>query len=286
MASSQQHQNLDCPACATTTPHSLLFCKNGCHILKCTSCGLGRARTVGFDPRSYYTAAYFSGGHADGYSDYLATGDVLRAQFRRELQFVRRHCPSGRLIEIGCAYGFFLQEAKALFDVAGIELSDAAAEHCRRAGLHVLTGAADNENLERLGAADVIVLLDVIEHVSDPFDTLACCLKHLRPNGSIILTTGDFASLAARLAGAHWRLMTPPQHLWFFTVDSFRAWAGRIGMSLESCDHPTKIVPLSLVVYQLGRMLGLQPMVRSGSRIGVPINLFDAMRVVLRKATT
>src|SRR5262245_61535245 len=234
MASSQQFQELSCPACATLTPHSFLFRKNDCHILKCTSCGLGRARTVGFDPRSYYTADYFSGGHPDGYSDYLATGDVLRAQFQRELRFIRRHCPSGRLIEIGCAYGFFLQEAKTLFDVAGIELSEHAAAHCRGAGLNVLTGVADNENLDHLAPADAIVLLDVIEHVSDPFDTLERCCERLRPNGSIILTTGDFASLAARLAGAHWRLMTPPQHLWFFTVDSFRAWAGRIGMRVEN----------------------------------------------------
>jgi len=59
-----------------------------------------------------------------------------------------------------------------------------------------------------------------------------------------------------------------------------------LGLSMEHFDHPGKIVPLSLIVFQLKRMIGVrgnqQP---AASRIGVPVNLFDAMRVVLRKGT-
>ncbi len=118
---------------------------------------------------------------------------------------------------MGCAYGFFLQEAKPFFEVAGIELAEDAAAHARQSGLNVLTGVADEASLARLGAMDVIVLLDVIEHLPSPRDTLALCARHLNPGGIIVITTGDFGSLSARLAGARWRLMTPPQHLWFFS---------------------------------------------------------------------
>jgi len=48
-------------------------------------------------------------------------------------------------------------------------------------------------------------------------------------------------------------------------------------------DHPWKIVPASLIVFQLRRMLGMRS-ASTASRIGIPINKFDAMRVVLRKA--
>jgi len=45
-------------------------------------------------------------------------------------------------------------------------------------------------------------------------------------------------------------------------------------------------VPASLIAFQLRRMLGLRPAgVPATSRIGVPVNLFDAMRIVLRKGS-
>ena len=53
---------------------------------------------------------------------------------------------------------------------------------------------------------------------------------------------------------------------------------------MQRFEHPWKTVPLSLVAFQLGRMLGLGGSRRkTASRIGIPLNLFDAMRVVLRK---
>jgi hypothetical protein len=64
-----------------------------------------------------------------------------------------------------------------------------------------------------------------------------------------------------------------------------RRLAARLRLRMENLDHPWKIVPLSLVTFQLRRMFGrpssgLSP----ASNVGLPVNLFDAMRVVLRKA--
>jgi len=127
-----------------------------------------------------------------------------------------------------------------------------------------------------------VVMLDVIEHLPDPRGTLALCARHLNPGGAIVITTGDFASLYARLAGSRWRLMTPPQHLWFFTPESMRRLARQLDLQVERLDHPAKRVPLSLIAFQLRRMLGVkgQPELRP---MGIPVNLFDAMRVILRK---
>src|SRR5947199_345724 len=50
-----------CPACARTTRHRLRFRVNGCDVLQCEGCGLGRTQTVQFDPAAYYTGEYFSG---------------------------------------------------------------------------------------------------------------------------------------------------------------------------------------------------------------------------------
>jgi SAM-dependent methyltransferase len=247
-------------------------------------CGSGRTEASGFDPAAYYTEDYFSGQHVDGYADYLGAEPVLRREFARSVDFIRRYCSNGRLLELGCAYGFFLQEAARYFEVAGIELADEAAAHGRRAGLNILSGAADADSLRHIGHVDVIVLFDVVEHLPQPRETLELCCHHLNPGGIIVLTTGDFGSAVSRFAGATWRLMTPPQHLWFFTQDSMRLMSASLGLGVIRIDHPWKIVPISLIAFQLRRMLGLGCVrIATSSRIGVPINLFDAMRVVLRK---
>src|SRR4051794_17470223 len=58
-----------CPACNRSCGHVLRFRRNGCDILQCKSCGLGRAEASNFNPETYYNAEYFSGGHTDGYTD-------------------------------------------------------------------------------------------------------------------------------------------------------------------------------------------------------------------------
>lgn len=283
MSSAAQMQ-LSCPACRQVTGHRLLYSKNGCDILQCADCGLGRAQASGFDPGAYYTGDYFSGGHADGYADYRGAELVLRREFARTVDFIRKYRDGGRLLDVGCAYGFFLQEAGPFYDVAGIELAEDAAAHGRAQGLRVLSGVADENNLAELGMMDVIVLLDVIEHLPDPHATLALCARHLHIGGILVITTGDFGSLYARLAGARWRLMTPPQHLWYFTRASIERMTRPLGLRVEVFDHPWKIVPLSLILFQIRRMLGIRSAVAAASgRLGLPINLFDAMRVVLRK---
>src|ERR1700730_8170711 len=125
---------LACPACGSARAHRFLYAKNRCDILQCATCGLGRTQAPAFDPAAYYTQGYFSGDHADGYADYLGAEPVLRREFARPVGFIRRYCRAGKLLEIGCAYGFFLQEAKRYFTVSGIELADDGAAYCRRQG--------------------------------------------------------------------------------------------------------------------------------------------------------
>lgn len=278
-----------CPACASETHHSALWTKNGCQILKCDECGLGSATTSDFDPSSYYTKAYFDGNHVDGYADYIGSEPVIREEFRGIVNSLRYAIPTGKLFEIGSAYGFFLMEAQRYYEVHGVEIAEDAAAFARSRGLDVQSGAVTKETFERIGPVDAVVMLDVIEHLEDPASVLQLCGDYVRPGGAIVVTTGDFGSRFARISGKYWRLMTPPQHLWYFTKPSIRKMAARYGLELEYFTHPWKKVPVSLVLYQLGRMSAIKLSHESLSffnQIGLPINLLDAMRVIFRKSHT
>jgi SAM-dependent methyltransferase len=251
-------------------------------VVRCTACGLGRAlSSPDFDPTSIYNQSYFQGGQAEGYANYQGSRDVLVAEFRRVLRdLASAGASDGRLLEIGCAYGFFLDEARASFQVSGVELAPEAVAACRARGLDVVREADDAFYRSR-APFDVVVMLDVIEHLQAPDEVLRTVHRHTRPGALMVITTGDFGSLAARLLGRRWRLMTPPQHLWFFTERSLARLLEQRGFHVLRTTRPWKLVPLHLMAYQLCRYLGSQDWVRRVRIPGsVPVNLFDAMRVI------
>ncbi|MBV9378312.1 MAG: class I SAM-dependent methyltransferase [Alphaproteobacteria bacterium] len=275
-----------CIACDRPTEHNLLWEKNGSRVFRCVECGLGSATRGNFDPTRYYTADFFNGNTERGYPDYINSENVLRSEFRALTNRLRQIVPSGTLLEIGAAYGFFLLEANAYYRVHGVELADEAAAFARARGLDVRTGGLTRQILEQIGPIDVVVMLDVIEHLDHPRATLALCGEFLAPGGVVLLTTPDFASAFARITGKRWRNMTPPQHLWYFTRDSIAGVAATAGLELFQISHPWKHVPISLVAQLIGRCIGVEfprAVFTSLSKVGISVNLFDVMRVVLRK---
>ena len=273
--------SLRCSACGASARDEYLYAVGAFSIHRCTACGLGRTLTPpGFDPTTIYTKEYFQGGQVDGYADYQGSRKHLAREFEHALKEMGRVGLShGRLLEVGCAYGYFLDQARASFSVSGIELAEDAVAACVARGLDVVRQPDDAFFAQR-APFDAVVMLDVIEHLERPDDVLGDLHARLRPGGLLMLTTGDFGSLAARTMGRKWRLMTPPQHLWFFTVESIKALLARKGYRVVRVTHPTKQVPLSLIAFQLSRYVGMQGWLKGRSVPGaVPVNLFDAMRV-------
>jgi SAM-dependent methyltransferase len=254
----------------------------GFDVVRCSACGLARTLLPeGFDPRSIYSRDYFEGGHADGYAGYAASEAGVRAEARRSLARLRRFAPGGRLVEVGCAYGFFLLEARSAFRVSGFDVSEDATRAARERGLDVVAGEPGDAELAARGPFDAAVLLDTIEHLADPAATLRLLARHLRPGGALLLTTGDLGSPLARLMGRRWRLMTPPQHLWFFTRRSLGLLLGAAGLRIAELRHPAKLVPARLALHQLRRALPVpRALDAAAGSLTLPVNLFDAMRVV------
>lgn len=273
-----------CAACNEPGALAVRHEKWGFAIAVCARCGTGATVVPeGFDATSIYDGGYFTGGHRDGYVDYAGSEPVLRREFRRTLGTLQQYVARGRLLEIGCAYGYFLDEARRSFDVEGLELSPDGVAACRARGLDVRREPLSAAALEGRGPFDAAVMLDVIEHLADPFAGLCALRDALAPGGHLVLTTGDFGSVSSRAMGAAWRLLTPPQHLFFFTRAGLTAMLRRAGFSVVSTMYPWKLVPLGLALFQLGRPLGVTAVPEWAGRVAVPVNLFDAVQVVARR---
>ena len=232
-----------------------------------------------------YNKSYFEGGQEDGYSDYENSKDILQIEFNsvKNLILNRRKKSGGNLLEIGCAYGFLLEKVNPFFNVSGIEISHHAVNECNKRGLNVVSVDEENKILNK-AFFDVVVMLDVIEHLVNPLEKLEQINKCTKKGSLLIISTGDFGSLSSRFLGRYWRLMTPPQHLWFFNKKSITNILKDYNFEVESISYPSKFVPISLIIYQISRYLRIQKYIKKLKIPGaIRINLFDSMRIIARK---
>ena len=229
-----------CPVCGGTAGRTL-FGKDGYDIVGCAGCNMAYVGQdpAGIDFQALYGEGYYTGGSDAVFADYVGQEAARRAHARRKLWLLRTLPPrlpaSGRLLDVGCAAGFFLAEARAFYEVQGVELSDWSSAYARdQLGLPVITGTLQQAALPA-ASFDIVTLWDVIEHVPDPIPLLAEAARVLRPGGRLVLSTGDWGSAYAQARQADWHLMTPPWHLSFFSRATMAEAGRRAGLALTHC---------------------------------------------------
>lgn len=229
-----------CPTCGSGRAH-LKFVKDGYDMQCCDDCG---TLFVGRDPetidfQALYGEGYYTGAADAVFADYVGQQALRRAHARRKLWMLRNLPPrlprQGRLLDVGCAAGFFLAEARAFYEVQGVELSAWSSAFAReRLSLPVFTGTLQQAALPA-NHFDVVTLWDVIEHVPDPVPLLIDAARVLRQDGRLVLTTGDWGSAYAVARGQDWHLMAPPWHLTMFTRETMTRAGQRAGLRMLHC---------------------------------------------------
>lgn len=195
---------------------------DGFHIVRCMQCHLVYvAEEIGGDElAAHYGEAYYTGAQKKGYSDYIGRRKVRKDYFRSTIPMIRRYLAveTPRVLDVGCAAGFFLEVAREQgWQARGVELSAYAAEYARsQFGLDVVTGTLAAAKFP-LRSFDLITLWDVIEHLPNPSEILTLVHDLLRPSGLVIISTGDISGATARLYGRRWALLAPPGHLFYFS---------------------------------------------------------------------
>lgn len=220
---------LQCPACHQ--PESRPLCrKNGYDIVTCVECGCDYVTNPPDNKalEEYYgREAWFEGGEHGGYQNYDAqtkdSVDAIRDLLTQIASALPEH--QGSLLDVGCGYGSHLQVAADLgWRCFGVEIS----EHARSVAIERLGDAATlvADTAELIPHPfDVILMLDVIEHVSDPYKIFyqLFALGAIQPHTRVIVSTPNAGSLEALSDPAQWAYRHPPSHLTFYTKKSLES---------------------------------------------------------------
>ncbi|MBI5202853.1 MAG: methyltransferase domain-containing protein [Elusimicrobia bacterium] len=184
-------------------------------IVRCVDCGF-----VYTNPRPT-KEALLAGYGACVDETYLEEASSRSINAHLSLNVIKRFAKGGRLLEIGCATGYFLNAARVDFEVAGLEPSEWASKTAReRFMLDVYSEPLDTCRFPS-ASFDVVVMIDVVEHLTDPKAALRCAANWLKPGGALYLVTPDIGSLSASLLGAAWWGLRPA-HIAYFDRDTMR----------------------------------------------------------------
>lgn len=161
-----------------------------------------------------------------------------------------------RLFEVGSNIGLFLSvAAKAGWDVAGIEPSVWAVTQGReRFGVDLQQGTVETLDLPE-ASVDVLVMLDVLEHLTDPAGALRALRPAVNVDGLLALSTVNVDSLHGRLRGEHWPWFIR-SHLHYFRPPTLVSMVREAGFEIVEWS----VVPRSFhLSYLLHRAAGTFP---------------------------
>ncbi len=198
-------------------------------VVRCSNCGVGYTIV----PQPAGAEDLFNEGP---YPAYFERPEQWRHEARVRLGWLLRHARPTRLMEVGCAGGFFVEAAgEAQIDALGVELSPVAASYAREMlGVTVHTGPF--EQLASSDSFDAVCAFHVLEHVRDPTVFLRRVAERLEPGGVLGLEVPNIASARARWTRGAWVGLQVEHHLWHFSPDSLQSLVEGAGLVVRAVD--------------------------------------------------
>lgn len=255
-------------------------------LLKCHTCGYIWAN-LSFsyeEAKNIYGKSYFFG---DEYIDYLSESEILSFAFRIFEKKLAKLFKSGaekpKLLEIGSAYGLFLDIARKDFDVTGLEISDEPVTYSRNKGLTVLQ--EDLLTLDMEEQYDIIVSFATLEHLLSPEKIIRQVHRLLKPNGYCYMTTIDIESPFAKFQGQKWRMIHPPTHVSYFSSRTLSTLMKQTGFTILECKPVWQYRSLDAALlprfentlfYKSIHKLGL-------TKVPIPFNFGDIIGILVQK---
>lgn len=167
---------------------------------------------------------------------------------------------TGKVLDLGCGDGLFMEFLKKKgCDVKGVDISPKAVERCIKKGLDAVVLDFDGKDLPfENGQFDTVVMLDVLEHLYFPLETLR---EANRVAKRVVLVTPNFASIVARLQAFFGFVpnnnVPKKGHVQWVTYCVLKRWLKKSGwvVSLTKGNYYLQQMPLiSFFIRLLGRL--------------------------------
>jgi 2-polyprenyl-3-methyl-5-hydroxy-6-metoxy-1,4-benzoquinol methylase len=177
------------------------------------------------------------------------------------LDEIERYVPDrGRLFEIGCSFGFFMDAARSRgWQTTGVEVGEYAAKYAiQTLGLEVTHGTTAAANLPA-DSFDAVAMWDVLEHLDEPLGEMQLVHSLLKKGGLLVFNTPDVDAYMRRLQGSLWRCFIPPAHIAYFNTKSAERLLERTGFRLleRTFALPRERLLQKLKLLDLFKTLGL-----------------------------
>jgi SAM-dependent methyltransferase len=203
-------------------------------LVRCASCHHRYADPI-IDPS--LIASYYSSDDSELYrnTEPVSFQRTFQLVYQAYLRYIRRSIKDpGVLLDVGCGYGFFLKVmSDAGWKTYGIEPSPQAYRHARDIlNLQVTRNLLSPETYPGIDF-NVISLIDVIEHLSDPNAMVRVVRSRLAPHGHICIATGDIESMNARIARDAWGYFGSYEHISFYSRRSIAYLLSRNGFAVK-----------------------------------------------------
>lgn len=159
--------------------------------------------------------------------------------------------PGGRLLEIGCSYGSYLNQARnAGWEVYGVEIAKDPARYGQEIlGLNIYQGTLENAGLAD-DFFDIVTGWMVLEHLHDPLAAIKEIRRIIKPGGIFAFSVPNAGSWEFKLFGANWFSLDVPRHLSHFTPEYIQYLLTSNGFQPEKIYFQKNIsnIPFSLAL--------------------------------------
>lgn len=222
-------------------------------IFTCKDCGLQYLDPQLNDEelKKLYAENYYRAWGVSGTSENQITRQMKRATFQLRLASINQFVRSGKVLDVGCATGYFLEVAKEEgFEPFGVEFSAYSAQIAKKifGDDSIFCGTLEQCDFPDL-MFDVIAMSDLIEHVKDPHVTLTKASQLLKNDGVIMIMTPNTNTLSHKLMGKRWTHYKL-EHFYYFNLSSLRILAEKCGLEVVYFEKSKKAMNIEYLYTQ------------------------------------
>jgi 2-polyprenyl-3-methyl-5-hydroxy-6-metoxy-1,4-benzoquinol methylase len=244
-----------CTICESSSTN-IKFTITGKHqLVSCNNCGIAflHPQLSDMELKNLYTENYYKAWGISGDKENVTTKAMKMATFELRWKLIRQYASAGKILDVGCATGYFLELAKNKnFQPFGVEFSEYSANIAQKkfGEKNIFCGTLEQAPFAP-NSFDAIAMSDLIEHVRNPIVTLSKAASLLKDDGIIMIMTPNSQSVSHYFMGKRWTHYKL-EHFFYFNKKSIRYIAKKVGLDLVHYEKSKKALTINYLHTQFG----------------------------------